>query len=73
MREWQLAHTGFARCCTMRSRIDSTLPSGVRSGSWGTSGGGGGGGDPSTFSRIHLPRWTGDVRSGYDVTVRMPP
>ena len=36
-------------------------------------GGGAGGGVPSRFSRIHLPRTTGDVRSGYDVTVRMLP
>ena len=39
----------------------------------GTFGGGDGGGVPSRFSRIHLPRTTGDVRSGYDVTVRMLP
>ena len=39
----------------------------------GTFGSGGGGGVPSRFSRIHLPRTTGDVRSGYDVTVRMLP
>ena len=25
------------------------------------------------FSRIHLPRSTGEVRVGYDVTIRMPP
>ncbi len=36
----------------------------------GTSGGGGGGGAPSTFSMIHLPRSTGEVRCAYDVTVR---
>ena len=39
----------------------------------GTFGGGAGGGVPSMFSRIHLPRSTGDVRFGYDVTVRMLP
>ena len=39
----------------------------------GALGGGAGGGAPSRFSRIHLPRTTGDVRSGYDVTVsRLP-
>ena len=38
-----------------------------------TFGGGGGGGVPRMFSRIHLPRTTGEVRSGYDVTVRMLP
>ena len=58
----------------MRSRIDSTAP--VVAGRLqrrGTFGGGGGGGVPRRFSRIHLPRTTGDVRSGYDVTVRMLP
>ena len=38
-------------------------------GSSGTSGAGGGGGVPSTFSRIHLPRFTGLVRVGLEVTV----
>ena len=36
-------------------------------------GGGGGGGSPSKFSRIQRPRFTGDVRVGLDVTVRMLP
>jgi len=36
-------------------------------------GGGAGGGVPRMFSRIHLPRRTGDVLLGYDVTVRMLP
>ena len=36
--------------------------------SGGTLAGGGGGGVPSRLSRIHLPRTTGDVRSGCDVT-----
>ena len=39
----------------------------------GTFGGGGGGGVPRMFSSSHLPRSTGDVRFGYDVTVRMLP
>ena len=34
----------------------------------GTSGGGGGGGEPSRFSNTHLPRTTGDVRFGCEVT-----
>ena len=34
-----------------------------------TSGGGGGGGAPSRFPSTHLPRSTGDVRFGYEVTV----
>ena len=56
---WQLAHTGLARCCTIRSRIDSNSPASLSSLRSGTSGGGG---VPSRFSRIHLPRNTGDVR-----------
>ena len=43
------------------------------SGSGGTFSGGGGTGVPSRFSRIHLPRRTGDVRFAYDVTVMMLP
>ena len=39
----------------------------------GTSGKGGGGGVPMMFSRIHLPRMTGDVRVAYEVTVRTLP
>ena len=70
---WQVAQTGFVRCCTMRSRIESTLPSALRSRRSGTFGGGGGGGAPRMFSRIHFPRITGDVRFGYAVTVRMLP
>ena len=40
-------------------------------GSGGMFGGGGCGGTPSRLVRIHLPRSTGDVRFGYEVTVRM--
>ena len=45
----------------------------VLSSSAGTFGGGGGGGVPRRFSRIHLPRITGEVRVAYEVTVRMLP
>ena len=31
--------------------------------------GGGDGGEPRMFSRIHLPRLTGEVRFGFDVAV----
>ena len=61
MRLQPLAHRALAPC---RASF---------SGSAGTFGGGGGGGVPSMFSSIHLPRSTGDVRFGYDVTVRMLP
>ena len=70
---WQLAQTGFARCCAIRSRIASTLSAPSAGSSSGTFGGGGGGGVPSTFSSTHFPRPTGEVRSGYEVTVRMLP
>ena len=36
-------------------------------------GGGGGGGTPRMFSRIHLPRMTGELRVAYEVTIRMLP
>ena len=36
-------------------------------------GGGDGTGAPSRFSRIHLPRFTGDVRLPTEVTVRKLP
>ena len=39
----------------------------------GTSSGGGGGGVPSRFSITHLPRTGGDVRVGYEETVRIAP
>ena len=32
--------------------------------------GGGGGGAPSSCSSTHLPRFTGDVRVGFEVTVK---
>ena len=35
--------------------------------------GGGGAGVPSTFSSIHWPRFTGEVRFGAEVTVSMLP
>ena len=64
---WQPAHAGLARCCSMRSRTDFGVAVGFSS-SGGTSGGGVGAGLPSRFSRIHLPRMTGDVRLAFDVT-----
>ena len=69
MRWWQVAQLGLARCCSMRCRKVpvSSLPSF----SSGTSGGGGGGGVPNRFSSIHFPRFTGEVRVGLEVTVRM--
>ena len=73
MRTWQDAHAGFRRCTSICSRIDSRRPSAEVACSSGTSGGGGGGGMPSRFSSTQTPRSTGVVRSGYDVTIRMPP
>ena len=42
----------------------------LSSGSEGTSGGGGGGGVPRICSSTHLPRLTGEVRVGFEVSVR---
>ena len=39
----------------------------------GTLSGGGGGAAPSRFSSTHLPRTGGEVRVGYDETVRIAP
>ena len=61
------------RCSAIRSRIVRGFCPFSLSSSAGTSGGGGGGGVPSMFSRIHLPRTTGDVRSACDVSARMLP
>src|SRR4029453_17502831 len=68
---WQPAQTGFARCASMLSRNDRGLPSADSSFNGGTFGGGGEGGTPRRLVRIHFPRSTGDVRLGYDVTIRM--
>ena len=70
---WQLAQTGFARCSAICSRIVLGFSPSPFSLSCGTSGGGGGTGVPRMFSRIHLPRTTGDVRSAYDVTASTLP
>ena len=55
------------------ARGSSAAAVGAPSWSDGTSGGGGGGGAPRMLSSSHRPRSTGDVRLGYDVTVRMLP
>ena len=60
---WQLAQTGFERCCSIRSRSDVGLLRPSFSGSGGTFAGGGGGGEPSSVSSTHLPLSTTDVRS----------
>src|SRR5262245_37834902 len=71
--EWHVAQVGFFRCCSNRSRPEAGWPPAPSSGRLGTLGGGGGGGAPKRVSSTHLPRNTGDVRLGYDVTVsRLP-
>ena len=66
---WQEAQTAFSRCISMTCR--SVPVSCFSSFSSGTSGGGGGGGELRICSSTHLPRFTGAVRVGFDVTVRM--
>src|SRR5689334_21913398 len=70
---WQPRQGGFLRCSSSSSRTDRGLLLSSFSLSGGTLGGGDGGGVPSTFSRIHFPRSTGEVRLGYDVTVSTLP
>ena len=72
---WQVAHVGvravLLRC---RARSDCGFLAGlVVRAARARSAAARGGGVPRMFSRIHLPRSTGDVRFGYDVTVRMLP
>src|SRR5688500_7398459 len=68
MLAWQLAHAGFARCCSSISRTVVALMIFPSSNAVLTSGGGGGTDVARIFSRSHLPRIVGDVRCGYDVT-----
>ena len=60
-----LLHLRRASRAAVRARLFSF--------SGGTLAGGDGGGVPSRFSRIHLPRRTGEVRLAFEVTVRMLP
>src|SRR5579862_5985189 len=76
--EWHDAQATLARCFSNVSRRLLAVVLAVSS-RVGTFGGGGGGGAFKILSRIHLPRNTGEVRVGYDVTistlacVKMPP
>ena len=53
----------------MRSRSEAASAACWLSSSLATSGGGGGGGVPRICCKIHCPRFTGDVRFGFDVSV----
>src|SRR5438105_15399127 len=68
IRAWQLEHTRLVRCLSSISRTDDGLPVLLSSRFVFVFGGGGGGGAARIFSRSHLPRMVGAVRSGYDVT-----
>ena len=63
---WQLAHAGFRRCNSRRSRIDAGASSSPRSGNAGTSGGGPGGGVPKIRFQQPAPAQDGrgSVRVG---------
>src|SRR5687767_6263072 len=69
---WQGEQLGSFRCCSRRSRSETVDPS-FDSSRTGTSGGGGGGAEPRRFSSTHLPRTGGDVRVGYEETVKTAP
>ena len=81
MRLWQDAHIGLSRCTLSTSRSAGSMPwkSLSLASSAGTFAGGGGGGVPRKFASTNRPRFTGEVRSGFDVTssalpcVSMPP
>ena len=68
MRRWQAAQVGSLRCASSCCRTDADAPA-FASSRFATPGGGSGGGAPSRFSRIHLPRSTGEVRVAYEDTV----
>ena len=71
---WQLPHTGWLRCCASRSRmVGGTVPGLISVRLVSTFGGGGGTYTPKMLSSSHLPRSTGDVRSGYDVVASSAP
>src|SRR3982750_2247722 len=69
MRVWHPAHIGFARCFSICCRI-VPLRGPPFASIEPTPGGGGGGGAFSTFSKIHFPRNTGEVRVGYEAPSR---
>ena len=65
--------TGSLRCCASLSRIPFGVCPVFTSVRVGTLGGGDGGGVPNILSKSHLPRSTGEVRPGYEVTVSKAP
>ena len=75
MRLWQEAQSGFSRCIAKASRRLMVLPSCFFSeaSSEATFAGGGGGGVPRKLSRMNNPRFTGEVRVGFEVTANTLP
>src|SRR5215467_4876471 len=67
MVRWQPAQKAFSRCFSSLSRTDLGDSPTSFSARVGTFGGGGGGGRFNNVLRIHLPRFTGDVRVGFEV------
>ena len=71
---WQPAQNGFSVCSNIWARkVFGSLSCFAVSSRSGTFGGGIGTAAPTMFSSTHIPRWTGDVRFGYEVTIRMLP
>ncbi len=64
-----------SRCSASVSRKESFLSfiAFAASSSGGMSGGGGGGGVPRRLSRMNKPRFTGEVRVGFEVTASTEP
>ncbi len=74
---WHWMQSARTRWSSIVCRIVGSLAlpvaSAGRGGSGGTFGGGSGGLMPRMFPMIHLPRVTGEVRSGLDVVTRNAP
>ena len=73
---WQLLHGSFFRCISICWRMVGFVPP------WTllsalilitTFGGGAGGSTPRKICSVYLPRWTGEVRSGFEDIVRKAP
>jgi len=72
---WHCVQSCRTRCVSIFCRIVGSLAFGsaARGGSGGTSGGGSGGLMPRMLVMIHLPRTTGEVRSGFELVTRYEP
>ena len=71
MRAWHTAQLSLLRCAAICARRLAALSTTAPAGKLSLPGGGAGGGASRRLSRIHLPRLTGEVRVGFEVSARM--